>query len=565
MKRNLKVFFITVVSLMAILENTVSGQDKKKIDSLYNVVKAMKGQAKLEAYDCLVNQVYDLSDTNFKVSIIKEYIKEAKKQNNFEKECNARMLLMDFYRTYNHKLFYEHCDDFLSFASKHKFYKKYFYVYSAKALLLIQERKYNESHQAIEQMYAHAKKYHNEDGLGQAAYTFARFYLETDRPKHAIPYLEEAIRHFKNSNSVKDEYVSIFGLVDAHLECGMHEEALKIMPNLEKIQKERDQEFNFFEKNGHYHIDKRYVKIYLALDEYGKARIYIKKIDEYINDLSPFFINNYRGIMSDYYEAIGNYNKALELIDSVYNYNLSVGNQYFAIRNIYYKGLLLAKMGRGEEAEKVLEHYRMTKDSIDKINADAKLDELRTQYDVDRISYENQRKTYIIIGILVLVVLSLASVVIFIVHYRRLLRSRRRYLVDIIRNEQVKIENSPCAASNNDSICLESKEENLFNRLNEYLLRTNAFTQSVNCSELARKLNTNEKYLYSAIKGAVEMTFMEYINSLRLEHAKKLLSEQSNATVESVAFDCGFQSRSTLYKLFKIQYGVSPAEWRKKR
>lgn len=34
-------------------------------------------------------------------------------------------------------------------------------------------------------------------------------------------------------------------------------------------------------------------------------------------------------------------------------------------------------------------------------------------------------------------------------------------------------------------------------------------------------------------------------------------------TVESVAFDCGFNAPNTFYRLFRKHYGISPAEYRK--
>ena len=55
------------------------------------------------------------------------------------------------------------------------------------------------------------------------------------------------------------------------------------------------------------------------------------------------------------------------------------------------------------------------------------------------------------------------------------------------------------------------------------------------------------------------------VNSRRLEEVKRiLLSDDTNSfTIESVAGDCGFRSRSTFYAAFNKQEGISPAKWLK--
>jgi AraC-like DNA-binding protein len=145
-------------------------------------------------------------------------------------------------------------------------------------------------------------------------------------------------------------------------------------------------------------------------------------------------------------------------------------------------------------------------------------------------------------------------------HTRRLLRQRRNYLSSLLKETKIKIENPQINIQQDTSA---TKEQQLFHRLNEYMLQTNAYVNSINCSDLARHLNTNEKYIYQAIKDCIKMSFSEYITSLRLELAKKFLSDPDNtSTIESIVEDCGFKSRSTLHKLFIQQYGVSPGKWR---
>jgi transcriptional regulator GlxA family with amidase domain len=57
------------------------------------------------------------------------------------------------------------------------------------------------------------------------------------------------------------------------------------------------------------------------------------------------------------------------------------------------------------------------------------------------------------------------------------------------------------------------------------------------------------------------ISFVACINKVRTEKAACLLME-TELTVESIGYDCGFDSPSSFYKCFKAHYGVSPARFR---
>lgn len=56
--------------------------------------------------------------------------------------------------------------------------------------------------------------------------------------------------------------------------------------------------------------------------------------------------------------------------------------------------------------------------------------------------------------------------------------------------------------------------------------------------------------------------FPSYINTLRLEHAAKLLLDNRKHTIESIASDCGIPVAQTFYRLFRTQYGMTPTQYR---
>lgn len=79
--------------------------------------------------------------------------------------------------------------------------------------------------------------------------------------------------------------------------------------------------------------------------------------------------------------------------------------------------------------------------------------------------------------------------------------------------------------------------------------------------EMAKGINCSVSNLSSILKRTFHCGFREYLNSLRIRHAKQLLA-QSQATVLQVALDSGFSSLRSFNRIFKQHTGMSPSEYR---
>jgi AraC-like DNA-binding protein len=80
---------------------------------------------------------------------------------------------------------------------------------------------------------------------------------------------------------------------------------------------------------------------------------------------------------------------------------------------------------------------------------------------------------------------------------------------------------------------------------------------------LAKKIKIHPNYLSQVINEKQGKTFFEYINTLRVEEFKRLvaLPESKQFTIMSLAYDCGFNSKSSFNKNFKKVTGQSPSEY----
>ena len=106
--------------------------------------------------------------------------------------------------------------------------------------------------------------------------------------------------------------------------------------------------------------------------------------------------------------------------------------------------------------------------------------------------------------------------------------------------------------------------ENLHGRLKKLMESEKIYTESeLSLSDLANLLNTLPNYLSQVINDKEGKNFYDYINMLRIEEFKMMVSRPENKkyTLLSLSYDCGFNSKSSFNKNFKKVTGQSPSEY----
>lgn len=107
--------------------------------------------------------------------------------------------------------------------------------------------------------------------------------------------------------------------------------------------------------------------------------------------------------------------------------------------------------------------------------------------------------------------------------------------------------------------------EEAFKAIDDYINNNLRFTDvHFSLDRLAVELKMNRGQVSKTINN-FEDSFAEYINKKRVEEAKKLLLENANEkfTLDVLAYECGFNSKSNFYLIFKKYVGSTPAEWKK--
>ncbi len=79
---------------------------------------------------------------------------------------------------------------------------------------------------------------------------------------------------------------------------------------------------------------------------------------------------------------------------------------------------------------------------------------------------------------------------------------------------------------------------------------------------LAKHINTPANYISQTLNSTIGMNFFDFVNKYRIEQAKKRLLNSSMAVID-IAFEVGFNAKSSFYKAFKKATAMTPSNYRK--
>ena len=87
------------------------------------------------------------------------------------------------------------------------------------------------------------------------------------------------------------------------------------------------------------------------------------------------------------------------------------------------------------------------------------------------------------------------------------------------------------------------------------------FDNDCSLTDLAKEIGYNYSYLSRYFKNIVGVTFNEYVNNYRLNHACYLIKNNS-VSILQCALDSGFVSLRTFNRSFKQRFGVTPTQYK---
>ena len=103
-------------------------------------------------------------------------------------------------------------------------------------------------------------------------------------------------------------------------------------------------------------------------------------------------------------------------------------------------------------------------------------------------------------------------------------------------------------------------------RLKQYMVEDKPYLDGeLTASQLAQKLNMTRHQLSELLNEEIGTNFYDLINGYRIEEFKKRLQhpDNSNLTLLAIAFDSGFNSKTSFNTIFKKNTGLTPSQFKK--
>ena len=102
----------------------------------------------------------------------------------------------------------------------------------------------------------------------------------------------------------------------------------------------------------------------------------------------------------------------------------------------------------------------------------------------------------------------------------------------------------------------------LMERINKLMEEQKLYQNSeLKLQDVAALLGTNRRFISDSINSQAGCSFAQYVNTYRIEHAKRLLRQNAGQKIADVYYESGFANETTFFRTFKSVTGMTPKEW----
>ena len=550
-------------------------------DSLRQVIEHSEGIDKLRSYNRLyylyMSEIADDQKMDTLLMLLNRVEAEAIKQGNAEMQgmVYGNAIIAHINRSEHDKVI-EKAPAYLDFYIENGLWKFYYQIHMQLITAYNLKGEYESAVEEGEKMYARAKERKDKAGMATALYATGIIYNSQDRWKEEEKCFRECIGLLWEvsgyDNILTQSYAFLCMVLRAQ---NRYDDLLQLVPEYEKAIARFEKASGRAQPEARGNLYIALMNTYIDIREYDKAEPYLAKIEGLINnDISRFELLRARALIL---QSHGDYGKALAAIDSAMTRTPESDFNRNSLRRI--KMQILARMGRYREADGLLNEIIATNDTLKNVEVNARFDELRTQYEVEKHIAEKERNFhYFLFALAICLVLALLLAGAF--YYNRTIALKNRKLYERIKeqdrlaDELSRLENARQSESSpkdsgkkagaTELFASSGEQQNLVIRLQEYLLSDdNLSNTDINRDDIISALGTNKNALTDAVKSVTGKSPMEYMRTLKVEEARRKLDSHPELTIEAIAFSCGFNIPSTFYRLFRKQYGISPTEYRK--
>lgn len=576
LKKVLNIFLYLLIGIFTVNTNGFAQNNQQTKDSLLQIIPSLKDTAKLETMRQLTYLAGE--DMNAAIKYTDNLLYEARKQNNLFYQSFARAKKVElYYSQFNSDSIFIFAQQFEAFCEEHKFFDHYFIVENILVKRYCDQQQFTLALNKAQKVYEKARETGNWLAISQSLMNLGIVYSEIGNYSEAFRVVSESAKILKQQMAKGEKDVAI-RLMEAYLNIVMYSENKKdyeamslysdtLHAFIHQAQIERpNQDLTLYR----FYADVFNVAACSKLNNLAQAKVHLLKAEQMI---TPEWGDNIKLLLwqasSIYYDKTGNYAKALAYSDSALRFTTH-HNLGFSIKaNLLQEAILLGKMGKHQQSAQTYAKLIEKTDSLNNARYASQISELKTIYELDKAELETANakhrlkiSRYLLAGTIVFSVL-LAFIILVILRNRNQLKAKNLSLYRQIK-EQDKLQ-AVHELQKQQKVTPQNPSLELIERLSELMKNDKLYTNpELTRKMLAEKLNTNETYLFEAIRDHMELSVSEYITQLRLNYARELLSmPENNLTIEAVAIDSGFGSRNTFHRLFRGRFGLTPVEFKR--
>jgi AraC-like DNA-binding protein len=331
--------------------------------------------------------------------------------------------------------------------------------------------------------------------------------------------------------------------------------------------------------NNNYELSINYLNLgenYLDQMNFDQSESYFNKAIA-LNNRVAFSIGNgfcYAGLVELYHKQ-GNNEKALHYAKLAKKYAREAN--YHRVDKYLYERLipLYILLEEKDSCIAYLLKQKILIDSIDSKEIHAKMQMYESQIKENEIKLlQNQKRQFLmeksktrqkVLGlVIILVIIALAMIFIMILFFNKekanaLLVEKNMQLI------QMGEERQKCADHAEMQLVHTEQDVELAQRFMTLLKHdANYRNPNISMDYFADKLHTNRAYLSKAINKTTRKNFTMVINEYRIQEACKMLvsSKYNYLSIEGIACTVGFNSKTSFNRVFKMQTGLTPSNFR---
>lgn len=559
---------ISIIVLFVFSSNRLAAQTdydsfQHQKDSLLREIALSEGEEKLEHYYQLHLKLFNYEESIDSIKkYYNDYIDESRRQGNLK---NIAMIYVNLLGAYCNRDLIEEAEEsipaMLEFMTENKLWVYYYQTYSILLETYFFNKQYSQALAGANDMYQKAKEQGNNNGLSSAYYFTALVYSKTNRTVEAEEYFRKCIAIQSELESKTSIYTqAYFFLFENLMSDNRLDEAMQLIQEWGKAIEVYERYLKAENPIARAEIYASYARVCMLKGEIDKALLYCDSA--LISSPDPSILYNTNLLQAYLYKEKGDYSQALQLLDDCYDFYYSYGEWDITTEIMLLRLQILLKGPDYQEAWSLLEAVLEQRDFLTNEGFHAQIDELRTRYEVDKLTADKEiRRQQLIIaigGCILLLIILIISVI-----YLRRLKQKNLNLYDQVQvlSRKEKVAEYDLLTRPDESL---SKEMRLYKKVSEYMKNEKPFANpDLSRKILADALGTNEAYLAEAIKAGSGETYSGYLAALRLQYALDMMNENPSLTFEAIAIDSGHGSYSQFFRSFSKKYGINPSEYRK--